>query len=123
MSTLQLTAAGDLDTTAGLTLLSDLVAETAQRLQNKFRMFQGEWELEPRAGMPMFEKVLVKNPNISELNRLYRSVLLADTAVDSIDSLTLDFDRSLRALSISFEATLNDGSSLEFTDFILAENL
>lgn len=105
-----------------LVLLSDLVAETAQRLKTKFQFFYGEWQLEPRAGMPLFEKVLVKNPNLAEIRDLYRETITQDTAVEELNSLELDFDSPTRNLSISFEATLTDGSFLIFEDFILGEN-
>lgn len=122
MTAIKLDAGGDLAIVNGaLVLVSDLVAETAQRLQIKLRFFLGEWAHNPRIGFPYFEKVLVKNPNIAELRRLYREAIVGDTAVDSLDSLDLDFDGASRTLSVSFEATLNDGSSLVFEDFILTE--
>lgn len=123
MSTLALSASGDLDVDGGLTLTTDLLTETAQRLRIKFRFFLGEWLLDTRAGMPLFEKVLVKAPNLSELQRLYRSVIAGDPAVDQVNALSLDLDTPTRTLSLFFEATLNDGSKLTFEDFVLEENL
>ena len=60
MSTLKLDSTGDLAVEGNsLVLLSDLTAETAQRLSTKFKFFLGEWSLEPRGGLPLFEQVLV----------------------------------------------------------------
>lgn len=124
MTTIKLDTNGDLAIENGsFVLLSDLVAETSQRLQIKFRFFLGEWSLDPRVGFPLFEKILVKAPDLGEIRRLIRETLLGDPAVDSIATLDLDFDRASRTLSVSFECELNDGSSLTFDDFILAENL
>lgn len=123
MSALAMTASGDLSTSGGLTLLTDLSAETAQRLKIKFRFFKGEGLLDTRSGMPLFEKVLVKDPNIPEVKRLYREVLLADPAVASVTSLDLVYTRGTRTLDLSFEAALTDGTSLIFEDFILVENV
>ena len=123
MTTLKLDSTGDLAVENNtLVLLTDLTAETAQRLQTKFKFFYGEWDLEPRAGMPMLEKVLVKNPDLTELRTLYREIIIQDAAIDTVNSLEFNFDTLSRTLSISFEATLNDGSSLVFTDFILGAN-
>lgn len=123
MTALKLDTDGDLAIEEGsLVLLSDLVAETAQRLQIKFRFFLGEWVLDPRVGFPHFEKILIKNPDLGEIRRVVRETLFADPAVDSIASLSLDFDPPTRALSISFEVELTDGSVLTFEDFVLAEN-
>jgi hypothetical protein len=124
MTTLKLDSTGDLAIENGtLILLDDPVAETAQRLQIKFKFFLGEWELDRRVGMPLLEKVLVKAPNLSTLRRLYREVIITDPAVDTLVSLEFDLDRATRMLSMSFEATLTDGSDLVFEDFILLENV
>ena len=124
MSTFKLDASGDLAIENGsLVILSDLVAETAQRLRSKFLFFLGEWHLDDRAGMPLYEKVLVKNPDLREIRALYTEAIERDTAVDTLETLDLDFGAAERKLSLSFEATLTDGSSLTFEDFILAENL
>ena len=122
MTTLKITG-GDLDTTGGLSLLSDLGDETTQRLRIKLRFFLGEWFQDPRIGIPFFETVLVKAPKLSEVRALFRRAIVTDPAVGALNSLDLDFDRASRTLSLSFAATLNDGSTLVFEDFILAENL
>ena len=123
MSTLKLDENGDLAIENGsFVILRDLVAETAQRLTTKFKFFLGEWALEPRAGMPLYEKVLIKAPKLSELRVIYREVIVGDEAVTALDSLSFDLDSATRALSLSFEATLIDGSPLVFENFILAEN-
>jgi hypothetical protein len=54
---------------------------------------------------------------------MYREAILDDPNVDSLVSLSLDFDRALRKLTLSFEAVLLDGENLVFEDFILRENL
>jgi hypothetical protein len=122
MTTLLLTN-GDLHTSGGLQLLSDLGDETTQRLQITLRFFQGEWFQDPRIGMPYFEKVLIKAPKLAEVRSIFRRAILADPAVETLNSLNLDFDRGSRTLSVSFEATLTDGSNLVFEDFILPEAL
>jgi len=122
MSTLKLDTTGDLAIESNeLVILSDLVAETAQRLTIKFKFFLGEWLLDDRVGLPLYEKVLVKNPNLSEIRRIYRSVILNDPAVDTLENFDLELNTSTRTLSLDFQAVLNDGSNLVFEDFILAE--
>jgi len=124
MSTLKLDSDGDLAVEANaLVILSDTVAEAAQRLKTKFRFFLGEWSLDPRVGFPLLQKVLVKNPNIPELRALFRETIIRDEAVDTLERLTLDFDGATRTLSMGFEATLVDGSTLTFSDFILGDYL
>jgi len=123
MSTLKLTD-GDLAIESNsLVLLTDPVEETAQRLTTKFKFFLGEWAFDPRVGLPLFDRVFVKNPNLVAVRAMYREAILGDPNVDSLVSLTLDYDRALRKLTLSFEAQLKDGGILTIEDFILRENL
>lgn len=123
MSTLKLTN-GDLAIEGNsLALLTDPTEETAQRLATKFKFFLGEWAFDPRVGLPLWERVFVKNLNLVAVRAMYREAILDDPNVDSLVSLSLDFDRTLRKLTLSFEAVLLDGENLTFEDFILRENL
>jgi hypothetical protein len=123
MSTLKLTD-GDLAVeNNALVLLTDPTEETAQRLTTKFKFFLGEWAFDPRVGLPLWERVFVKNLNLVAVRAMYREAILDDPNVDSLVSLSLDFDRALRKLTLSFEAVLLDGENLVFEDFILRENL
>jgi hypothetical protein len=124
MTSLKLDGSGDLALeNNSLVLLTDAVEETAQRLKTKFRFFLGEWDMDPRVGFPLWEKVFVKEPHIPTLRALYKEAILEDENVSAITSLSIDYDRSLRKLTMSFEATLKDGSALTFDSFILRENL
>jgi hypothetical protein len=122
MTTWKLTEDGDLDTEGGLTLLDDVLTETKQRLTIKFRFFLGEWFQDPRIGVPYYEKIFVKSPRLEEVRAIFREIITTDPAVSSLKKLSLDFDTPSRSMSLSFEALLNDGSSLTFEDFILSEN-
>jgi hypothetical protein len=114
---------GDLAIENGsLVLLDDLAAETAQRLKTKFRFFLGEWHLDTRIGFPLYEKVLIKAPVLAEIQVLCRQTIEGDEGVDTLDDLQLDFDTATRVLSMTFTATLIDGTVLEINDFILEEN-
>ena len=120
MTTLSLTAAGDLETTGGLTLESDLAEETAQRLRTKFRFFKGEWALNPLVGVPYFGMILgIKNPDMALIRAVFRRIILDDEGISSVGPITLDFTASTRALSVSFEAQLTDGTPLTFADFVV----
>jgi hypothetical protein len=122
MSTLKLDTNGDLAVeNNSLVILDDLVEETAQRLATKFKFFLGEWHLEPRAGFPLFDRVLIKSPDLADLRALYREAILEDEAVNTLESLTFDLDSATRVLSVSYEATLIDGSVLTVNDFILED--
>ena len=127
MSTLKLDLlSGDLAVENGSLVLlnatgSEFAEETAQRLKTKFQFFLGEWHLDTRAGMPHYQKVLKKNPDLTVITALFREAILNDEGVAELVSLKLDL--VVRTLSVAFEAVLSSGEVLEFEDFILGENL
>lgn len=122
MSALRLDDTGDLAVTAGRCSLITGGAETAQRLQTKFRFFLGEWFLDERAGFPLYEEILVKGPDLSVVRARVRQVLVEDEGVVSVEHIDLDFNTAARELSVSFEATGIDGEPITFADFILGGN-
>lgn len=124
MSSLKLDTTGDLALeNNSFVLLTDTQEETAQRLQTKFRFFLGEWHLDRRIGLPYYQKILVKNPNLEEIEEIFREVILADEAVTELISLSVDLEEITRVMSVSFEATLTDGTQLDFAEFVLQESI
>ena len=120
MSTLKLDDNGDIARVNGsFVLLTDPVEETAQRLRSKFKMVLGEWHLDPRIGLPLYEQILVKNPDMGAIDEIYREIILGDEGVEELTTLDLTLDDSTRVLSISFEAKHVSGAPLVFEQFIL----
>ena len=106
---------GDLDVTGGqLALVSDSAA-IAQAVRCHLSFFKGEWFLDITAGLPYFEQILVKNPNIPALNAVYEKAILAVPGVSSLVSLVLDYDSAARTLAVTFRATTDDGELITGT--------
>lgn len=96
---------GDLDSSDGdLHLLSDLDA-VKQDITIRLQMFRGEWFLDTEEGMPYFQEILVKNPNINAIKTLFANAILSTPTVTSVNNLALDYDKALRTLLVSFDAT------------------
>lgn len=110
MSTFAQTTDGDLALTLGsLTLVTDVAEEAAIELQNKLKFARGEYFLDTREGIPFFEKVFVKSPDLLALRELYRNVILSVPGIKSVAELTVDFDDSQRKASIAFRAVADNG--------------
>ena len=56
----------------------------AQRLTVRFKFFLGEWFLDTRQGIPYFRDILVKNPNISLVQSIFRRATLLTPGVLAI---------------------------------------
>lgn len=90
-----------------------------QQITIRLRTFLAEWFLDERVGIPYFRHILVKNPNIPLVHNVFRKTILSTPGVASVDSLNLDIDTVARTLTVTFSATLDTGSTLTYSPFIL----
>lgn len=58
-----------------------------QGVKIRLRFFRGEWFLDEEIGIPYYERILVKNPNISEVREWYRRALQSAPGVREIARL------------------------------------
>lgn len=110
---------GDLKLTDGqIRLTQTLKQAVAQHLRIRLQFFFGEWFLNTREGLPYFERVLVKSPNLGAIAGIFRRVILETPGIVALDNLLLDLNASTRMLYIqSFVARLDDGATLTAEDF------
>lgn len=92
-------------------LTSTLYEEVAQRLRTKLRFFLGEWVLNILAGLPFYRDIFVKNPNLTTIRGAVAAAISADPGVANLDQISLTLDAA-RLLTLTFSATLTDGSVL-----------
>ncbi len=80
------------------------------RLTSRLKFFKGEWFLDKRQGMPYFEAVFVKNPDLSLVQSIFRRALLATPGVLSVARIVTTFDRASRSFVIDpLEIVLTGG--------------
>ena len=70
----------------------------AQHVEARLRLFLGEWFLDLREGVPYFENVFVKNPNIALVKSLLSNVVTETPGVTELTDDEFRFDRSERVL-------------------------
>jgi hypothetical protein len=76
-------------------------AAIAQRLRTRLRFFKGEWFLDKRQGMPYYEQVLVKNPDLTLVRSLFRRAILETPGVLAISRMNTSFNHKIRTFTIS----------------------
>jgi hypothetical protein len=86
---------GDLASAAGAPAI-------AQALRMRLALFAGEWFLDLDAGVPYFEQVLVKNPNMTAIRAVFRREILATPGVLGLLYLTLNYAAADRSLRLDF---------------------
>lgn len=80
-----------------------------QGVSIRLKFFMGEWFADLSVGVPYFQQVLVKNPNINVLTSVFRTIILGTPGVNSLSSLSLDYNASARTLSVTFAGDTDFG--------------
>ena len=116
---------GDLDLTGNqLSLTPDRTSSVAQHLKIRLRFFQREWFLDTRLGIPYFERILVKRPNMSAVARIFREAVRETAGIKAISTFNIDFDPEVREAKVTFKAILEDSAEpLDFTDEIKIDSV
>lgn len=114
MSVFLQTLQGDLAIVAGqLVLVKDPVVECAHKIRNTLLLFAGEWFLDTRLGIPWFQVVLQKNPDIDSIRRLLSSAIKeASPLVQEVIRLDLEEIPALRTLTVRFEVRTTAGDAI-----------
>lgn len=108
----------DLLLTTDLSLVTGVDA-IKQHLKIRLWLFQGELFYDTSRGVPYYQDVLVKLPNLQIIESIFQDVILETPGVLSIDTMDLSWDRSLRLLSVSFDASVI-GGTVDYTNLPLA---
>jgi hypothetical protein len=96
------------DEAGNLTTVEDAAA-VAQRIYLTLKAQAGDWFLDTAFGQPWRESVLVRNPNLIEINSLLRVAISGVEGVIRILSFDLSFDRVTGRLSLTFEVATQYG--------------
>jgi hypothetical protein len=88
---------------------------TAQKIQAVLKLIRGEWFLDLNLGVPWYEEILVRGPNLDAIRGLIRDRITAVTGVARVLSVTLTPDYLHRHILISFEAQHDSGATMAST--------
>lgn len=106
---------GDLLVTAGdLPLVTDIDA-IRQEAEIRMSFFLGEWFLDVTAGIPYFQSILVKAPNLNAIRSIFIDEVLNVVGIKSVLSMDLSYDAVARKLSVSWAADTDLGELVEST--------
>lgn len=110
---------GDLDLTGHRLNITTGEEAIEQNLRIRLRFFLEEWFLDTRQGIPYFQEVLIKNPNLLLLQSIFRTAILETTGISTVTKLTVELDKTNRTLSLFFAATMDTGAVLTYSPFII----
>lgn len=108
-----LTPDGDLAFIGGDLVLARGDAAVAQEIAIRVRFFLGEWFLDNTAGIPYFEQVFVKPPNIERVRALLSQEIERVDGVARVEQVSIAFIGQDRRLEASYRAVLSSGQTVE----------
>lgn len=78
--------------------------ELAQHLGIRLRFIQGEWFLDTTTGIPFFESIWIKNPDINFVDDVLKSAILETDGVTELIEFESTFDNLQRTYTVTFKA-------------------
>jgi hypothetical protein len=79
-----------------------------QRIDCRLRTFLGEFWLDVTLGIPYFQEILKKNPDMQAVRAAFASEIQKVPGVKTLESLEVSMDRAQRKLTVTFSVTGTD---------------
>ena len=92
----------------GLAMTGDLPG-IKQQVTLRIGFFKGEWFLDEERGVPWYEEIIVKNPNLIRIREIFRDAILSVTGIREVTFMDLLFSAYTRTLSVNFRASTDLG--------------
>jgi hypothetical protein len=81
-----------------------------QDIIQRLSFFAGEWFLDNTQGLPWYQQILVKNPDQSKVDAIFRNAILATPGVVSLSQYSFVPNFAARLLTVSFIAQTTQGT-------------
>ena len=97
-----------LDETGDLALTDrgdiQLTSSVRQKIDIKLKWFAGEWRWNEDVGLPYYDDIFVKEPNLEQIeDNLTEAIFEIDEIVD-VDGISIEIDSKNRKATVSFTA-------------------
>ena len=92
----------------GLAMTGDLQG-IRQQVMLRLGFFRGEWFLDEERGVPWYEEILIKNPNLIRIREIFRDAILSVSGIREVTYLDLRFSAYARTLAVNFRASTDLG--------------
>jgi hypothetical protein len=83
--------------------------EKAQKIKNRLQLFRGEWFLDTRIGVPHFEHVFVKAPDLEVIKRIFRRAIMSVEGIEDVLDVEVRLNAD-RTFSYAFRAVDDEGT-------------
>ena len=91
---------------------------TVSKVERRLRFFLGEYFADTRLGVPWIQQILGKKIPPAVVQSIISQVIRETPGISTVESVSLDLGKD-RDLSVSYEATAQDGSFVSENVFIV----
>lgn len=102
----------DLLITNGDLSLVEKSEQIAQNLKIRLQFFSGEWFLDTTKGLPFYSDILVKNPNIPDVDALIKAEILDTPGVLELLEFISSYTNASRTYSINFKVRVENNEDI-----------
>jgi len=102
MIDLELNSTHDLNVSGNDLVLIEDEDQVSQNVDITLQFFKGEYPLDITFGIPYFENVYVKNPDLPEVSAIFKAVIMSVPDVNELLEFDLDYNASARKVSVTF---------------------
>jgi uncharacterized protein (DUF2164 family) len=96
-----------------LRVTSTLSEFVSQKIENKLMFFKAEWFLNFELGIPYFDNIFVKNPDINLINTIFIREIRSIEEIIEIIKFETEYNPQLRTYAIDYEIKISDGTIVE----------
>lgn len=102
-----------LNSTNNLRLTTTFTEYVAQKIINNLKTFKGEWYQNIELGIPYYDRILIKNADLDDINNIFQIEILDIPEVTEILEFEAEFDNENRQYNINFKVLAQEVSGTE----------
>lgn len=91
-----------------LRFTTNLTEYVSQKIENTLSLFQGEWFLDQEAGIPYYDRILIKGADLNDVNSIFIAAVSSIPEVDEIVEFDTTYDNSLRKYTVTFKVMASE---------------
>lgn len=90
-----------------------LTESVRQAVKIRLLWFFQEWRFAPQLGVPYWEEILIKNPNLERIRRIVKNEVLSVEQVNNVRDITINWNKATREVNILYFLVVGEESYRE----------
>ena len=97
----------------------EITDSVRQAVRIRLLWFFSEWRFAPGFGVPYFEEILVKKPNLLRIKRIIRDEAMSVDEVRDVQNISIDLNKTKRAAIVSLDIVTAEETFREEVEIIV----